>query len=324
MIILGLQGSPRKQGNTDILLSWFLEEAKNIGGSIETIFIAKRDIRPCTECGVCEKEGFCPIEDDMQDIYYLLQEADLVVMATPVFFYGPTAQIKALIDRSQVLWARRYILKLTDPGKKTRKGFLLSLGATKGKNLFDGLSLTAKYFFDAISASFVGSLVYRQVEEKGAIKTRIDAFNDVKRAVKQVVMPFLNKKKLLFLCRENACRSQIASAFAKWYGGDNVEVFSAGSNPTSKINPLAQQVLAEKGIDIYYRRPKSLDYVLSQINPDYIITMGCEDNCPRLSDAKTIEWNIPDPAEKDLEFMRKVRDEIENRVKTLLSNVLLI
>ena len=109
-----------------------------------------------------KKKGFCPIDDDVRDeIYPLLRQAEVVVIATPIFFYNMTAQLKAVIDRCQTFWARKYKLKLKDPGANMRRGFLLAVGATRGKNLFEGLNLTTQYFFDAIGAQFEGSLTYR-------------------------------------------------------------------------------------------------------------------------------------------------------------------
>ena len=123
MFILGLQGSPRVKGNTAILLASFLKEAERLGALTQHLDVAKKDITACQECGVCEEKGFCPIDDKMQEIYPLLRRADIIVMATPIFFYGATAQLKALIDRSQALWSRRYIHKIEDPGVKWRRGF---------------------------------------------------------------------------------------------------------------------------------------------------------------------------------------------------------
>ncbi|MCP4681177.1 MAG: flavodoxin family protein, partial [Desulfobacterales bacterium] len=100
MFILGLQGSPRRKGNTSKLLSAFLTEAKNLGAHTYYLDVPRMNITPCQECGTCEKKGFCPIDDDMQKVFFLLRRADIIVMATPVFFYGPTAQLKALIDRA--------------------------------------------------------------------------------------------------------------------------------------------------------------------------------------------------------------------------------
>ena len=109
--------------------------------------------------------------DDMEKIYPKLREADVVILASPIFFYGVTAWAKALIDRSQAFWARKYLLK--DPsfgteGKK-RKGFFISVGATKGQKVFEGSILTVKYFFDVLIAKYVGELLFKGVEAKGDI-----------------------------------------------------------------------------------------------------------------------------------------------------------
>jgi multimeric flavodoxin WrbA/protein-tyrosine-phosphatase len=280
MFVLGLQGSPRTKGNTSILLSSFLTEAERLGARTEYLDVAKKNISPCQECGTCEKKGFCPIDDDMQQIYPLLRQADIIVMATPIFFYGPTAQMKAVIDRSQALWARKYVHRLTDPGRKWRRGFLLALGATKGKNLFEGVNLTAKYFFDAVGASYDGSLTYKQIEASGDIEKHPTALSDAKEKAREFVMPFLDRKKILFVCTENACRSQMASAFAQYHAGDKIEAESAGSAPAQEINPIMEKVMMEKGIDMAYRRPKSIEETARLWKPDLIISMGCEDACP--------------------------------------------
>lgn len=319
MFLIGLQGSPRKDGNTSILLDSFLNEAKDSGARICKIEVTDEEITPCKECGTCEREGFCPINDNMQRIYPLLRQADLVVMATPIFFYGPTAQMKALIDRSQALWSRRYIHKLTDPGQRWRKGFLLALGATKGQNLFEGTTLTAKYFFDAIGADFEGSLTYRKIEKPGDIEKHPTAITDTKEKARKLIEPGINRRKFLFICRENACRSQIAGAFARYYLGDRVESEDAGSMPADNINPVMEEVMKEKGIDMSYRKPKSIEDALDKIDPDTVISMGCGDECPYLPGIKLQEWDLPDPSDKPIAYMRKIRDEIEERVRNLVN-----
>jgi len=320
MFVLGLQGSPRVKGNTNILLTTFLSEAERLGARTEDLDVAKKNITPCQECGVCEDKGFCPIDDDMQEIYPLIRRADLIVMATPIFFYGPTAQMKALIDRSQALWARKYIHRLTDPGRKWRQGFLLALGATKGKNLFEGVSLTAKYFFDAVGASFDGSLTYNQIEGSGDITKHPTALADAKEKARTLVTPILNRKKVLFVCTENACRSQMASAFAQYHAGDRIEAISAGSAPAQEINPIMEEAMREKGIDMAFRKPKSIDDAASPGKPDLIISMGCEDVCPLFPGVPNEEWYLEDPAEKPIDFMRQIRDGIESRVIELAEN----
>ncbi|MCP4681980.1 MAG: flavin reductase [Desulfobacterales bacterium] len=253
----------------------------------------------------------------MQKVFFLLRRADIIVMATPVFFYGPTAQLKALIDRAQTLWSRKYVHKLVDPGEKWRCGFFISVGATKGKDLFEGISLTAKYFFDAVGAKFEGNLTYPKIEAPEDIEKHPTAFDDAKGKAKSLVAPFLDRKRVLFLCTENACRSQMAGAFAGHYAGDRLDVDSAGSSPANEINPVMEDAMKEKGIDMAYRKPKSLEDVAKDWVPDIIVSMGCGDVCPMFPGVETIAWDLPDPAGKPIEFMCGVRDDIEKRVKDL-------
>ena len=321
MLALGLQGSPRKNGNTSFLLSVFMNELEKLGAQVKVIEADKKKIIPCKEYSTCENKGFCPIDDDMKhEIYPLLREADIIVAATPIFFYSVPAQLKGLIDRSQALWARRYRLKLNDPKQKWRRGFLLSLGATKGKNLFNGLQLTIKYFFDAVGASLEGSLTYRQIENLGDMEKHPSVLEKVKKEANQLIAPFLGRKKILFACRENACRSQMACAFAQSLAGDKFEVMSGGSSPAGKINPLMVEAMSEKGLDMAFRNPKSIEEAITKVRPDIIITMGCGEECPFLPGVKIEDWDLPDPAGKPIDFMRNVRDEIENRVVSLIKN----
>ncbi|MCD4764102.1 MAG: NAD(P)H-dependent oxidoreductase [Desulfobacterales bacterium] len=321
MLALGLQGSPRKNGNTSYLLSAFMNELEKSGAQIKVIEADKKNIIPCKEYSLCEKKGFCPIDDDMKhEIYPLLRQADIIVAATPIFFYSAPAQLKGLIDRSQALWARRYKLKLNDPGQKYRRGFLLALGATRGKNLFEGLHLTIKYFFDAIGASLEGSLTYRQIENPGDMEKHPSVLNDVKEKASHLIKPFLGRKKILFACRENACRSQIAGAFAQHLAGDKFEVISGGSSPAGKINPLMVEAMSEKGLDMAFRNPKSIEKAVAEVKPDIIITMGCGEECAFMPGVKIEDWNLPDPTGKPIDFMRNIRDEIENRVVSLIKD----
>jgi arsenate reductase len=165
MLVVGLQGSPRRKGNSRFLLDTFLQAAETHGARTELIEVDRRHIIPCKEYTVCETRGTCPIEDDvLHAIYPLIRRADVIVAATPVFFYNMTAQLKALIDRCQLFWARKYRLRLRDPRHRTKKVFLLSMAATRGKNLFDAIHLTLDYFGDAIDAVYAGHLTYRGIE----------------------------------------------------------------------------------------------------------------------------------------------------------------
>ncbi len=322
MLVLGIQGSPRKKGNTNFLLSTFMGAAQKKGARTHTIDVTKKNILPCKEYTVCEKKGFCPIDDDVRDeIYPLLRQADVVVVATPIFFYNMSAQLKAVVDRCQMFWARKYKLKLKDPGANMRRGFLLSVGATKGKNLFEGLQLTTQYFFDAIWAKFEGSLTYRGIEGPNDMALHPTVLEDVANAVDRTLAPFIGRKKVLFACRENACRSQMASAFAQLTAGDKLDVMYGGSEPAQQVNPDMVAVMHERGIDMGFRVPQSIDAAISHDTPDYIITMGCEEECPFVPGARKLDWDLPDPAGKAVETMRDVRDEIEKRVQDFIGEI---
>ncbi len=320
MVVLGLMGSPRKKGNTDLLLSAFLEGAQKQGTEVIKIDVAFKNIMPCQGCRFCEKKGFCrQQDDDMGEIYHLLRRADLVVLATPIFFYGPTAQLKALIDRTQALWSRKYTFKLTDPKAKFRKGFLLAVGATKGKELFNGTNLIAKYFFDAIGARFEGALGFRQIESPGDITRHPTALVEGRQKGNELTEPLAKRRRGLFLCRENACRSQMAEAFLQYYAGEVFDTLSAGDQPAEEIHPLTLEVMAEKGIDLAYRRPRGLDELENGGRPfDLVVQMGCEMNCPVTPADEVENWDLEDPAGRPIESMREIRNEIEKRVKILI------
>jgi arsenate reductase len=255
-----------------------------------------------------------------REIYGLMRKADIIVAASPVFFYNVSAQLKALIDRSQTLWARRYMLKLKDPGSHIRRGFLLAVGATAGKQLFDGMQLTAKYFFDAVGADFTGSLTYRRIEGRGQIKEHPTVAKDVAKAAAKLAQGLAGRRKVLFVCRENACRSQMAAAFARRLGGHSLDAASAGNQPAQQTNPDMVAVMAEKGIDMGFCQPQNLQEVLSAHQPDLVVTMGCGDQCPTVPGTAYEEWDLPDPAGQPLDVMRAVRDDIEKRVSTLLDS----
>ena len=135
------------------------------------------------------------------------------------------------------------------------------------------------------------------------------------------------KKRILFVCIENSCRSQMAEGFARKFGGDKLEVFSAGSKPSGTVNPDAVLVMKEIGIDITGQASKGFEQ-LPYNKFDYIVTMGClpagqagQDTCPYFPAKEKVDWQIEDPKGKGLEVFRRVRDEIGNKVKDLVAGV---
>lgn len=177
MRVLAIMGSPRIGGNTDLLLDEALRGAQSEGAEVEKIIVDKLKISPCKEYNACLRDGNCVIRDDMDDIYPKLLDADVVIVASPMFFYALTSQVKALIDRCQALWARRYVLK-QGPPDSGRKGAFIAVGATRGKKLFDGSILTVKYFFQAIGVEYVDELLVWGVDKKGEIKKHPTAITE--------------------------------------------------------------------------------------------------------------------------------------------------
>ena len=177
MKVLGIMGSPRIKGNTDLLLDEALKGAQSQGAEVEKVIVDKLKIAPCKEYYGCLEDGNCVIRDDMDSIYPKLLEADRIIVASPMFFYGITSQLKALVDRCQATWARKYVLKqkLSD---KERKGAFIAVGATKGKQLFDGSILVIKYFFQAIDVNYADELLVRGVDKRGEVKDHPTALSD--------------------------------------------------------------------------------------------------------------------------------------------------
>lgn len=128
------------------------------------------------------------------------------------------------------------------------------------------------------------------------------------------------KPTVLFVCVHNAGRSQMAAGYLRDLGGDRVDVRSAGSEPKEQINPVAIEAMAEEGIDIAGNTPKILT-VDAVRESDVVITMGCGDACPIFPGKRYEDWELEDPAGKDLETVRRVRDDIRARVEALLAEL---
>jgi len=125
---------------------------------------------------------------------------------------------------------------------------------------------------------------------------------------------------VLFVCVHNAGRSQMAAAFLTHLAGDSVEVRSAGSAPADTLNPAVVQAMAEVGIDLSGRKPKVLTVEAVQAS-DVVITMGCGDTCPIFPGKRYLDWTLEDPAGQGIEAVRPIRDEIAQRIRTLLAEL---
>ena len=185
--VLGIAGSPRRGGNTDLLLAEVLKGAASKGAEVKTIILNELKITPCQHCDACLEAGNCRIQDDMQMIYQELEKADRIVLASPIQFMSVTAQMKAMIDRCQALWARKYVLNRPPLGVKERKGMLIAVGGTKFKNLFEPAQATVRALFNTLNITYDGELLFRGVDEKGAITQHPDALKQAFEAGQKLV-----------------------------------------------------------------------------------------------------------------------------------------
>jgi len=178
--VLGIAGSPRRDGNTDHLLKQVMAGASSQESETKTVILSELDIAPCRHCDGCLKTGKCVIDDDMQSIHADLREFDRMVLASPIFFMGVTAQAKAMIDRCQALWVIKYVLKLPvaiNPGKE-RQGIFVSVGGTKLTNLFQPAMATVKSWFTTLDISYTGELVFSGIDESESIHLHPTALKD--------------------------------------------------------------------------------------------------------------------------------------------------
>jgi multimeric flavodoxin WrbA len=188
MKVLGIAGSPRRGGNTDMLLAEFLRGAASKGADTKTIVLSKLAITPCQHCDSCLQAGDCKIQDDMQAIYKEFEAADAIALASPIQFMSLTSEMKAMIDRFQAMWARKYVLKIPPLNpKKERKGFFLSVGGRKFTNLFEPSLVIVKAFFRILDVTYTGELVFPAIDEKGAIAKHPDALQQAFLAGQKIV-----------------------------------------------------------------------------------------------------------------------------------------
>lgn len=170
--VLGLAGSPRRHGNTELLLDRVLAGAQGQGAETEKIVLSSLELAPCRACDACFTTGLCTREDDYQLVHAKLIDAEHIVLAAPIFFTGLPAQVKTLIDRCQCLWARKYVLKDPLPPTRSglqRRGFLVSAAGSR-KPVFQCAVRATRAFLDTLDAEYSGELLFPGVDEKGAIQ----------------------------------------------------------------------------------------------------------------------------------------------------------
>lgn len=191
--ILAFAGSPRRHGNSEILLDWVLDAMQNdIEVQIEKIVLGQADIKPCRGCNSCEKTNTCAIRDDMDLIYDKISTADCIILAAPVFCMSICSQAKALVDRAQLFRSRKYVLHLpvTPPGRKGKRlGLFISTAGQDWDYVFDASIPVVKCFFHVIDIKNRDTqyLLIKKVDEKGAILSHPDAKQQAEKMADTII-----------------------------------------------------------------------------------------------------------------------------------------
>ena len=167
MKILGISASPRRQGNTELLLDKALEGAREAGAETDKIILNEMHFSPCQECGGCDLTGICIVNDDMQEIFRKIDDADAIIIASPIFFGSVTAQLKMMIDRHQCYWVRKYVLKHT---REKRKGIFICVGGRHRQDFFQDAEKLVRIFFANIDVTYTGALFYPGIDRSGEIQ----------------------------------------------------------------------------------------------------------------------------------------------------------
>jgi multimeric flavodoxin WrbA len=190
MDVLVFLGSPRKKGNSEILTEAVLEGVREAGGSPEIIRLCDLKISPCISCGGCNKTGKCVVEDDMTPLYDKIITIDKIIVASPIYFYGITAQTKAFIDRTQALWNRKRLMEKKGEWLENtdRKGFFISVAATRGARIFEGAVLTMKYGYDAMGTNYAGDFLVTGPDKRGDMAKNEQKLSEAREAGKNFIL----------------------------------------------------------------------------------------------------------------------------------------
>lgn len=188
MKIIAFLGSPRREGNTELLLKEAIKGIEETGLSVHVFDLNSMNISPCQNCGGCDETGECIIHDDMDVIYDAIRTSDRIIITSPIFFSGLSAQVKIMIDRCQCIWCEKYLLKRPIPeGRSGRKGLLLLVGGRKEDTGAKCSEASAKAFFRTINVLEHTTLSYLGIDKKGEILKHKTTLEEVYNAGKKLM-----------------------------------------------------------------------------------------------------------------------------------------
>lgn len=188
MNVIAFLGSPRIEGNSDLMLREAVRGVESAGFRVKIFSLNLMKIKPCQNCGGCDDTGICIIKDDMSVVSDHIRAADRIILASPIFFFGLSAQSKIMIDRCQSFWCDKYLHKRTIPaGPLGRKGLLLLVGGMKKEIGMTCGGATGSAFFRTISVPEHAVLSFMGVDAKGAIRDHPTALKDAYEAGRTLV-----------------------------------------------------------------------------------------------------------------------------------------
>ena len=188
MKICAFMGSPRKDGNTGLLLREAVRGIEEEGFSVQVFDLNSMNIRPCQNCGGCNETGVCINRDDMDQIYDAIRSSDRIILASPIYFFALSAQTKLMIDRCQCFWCEKYLLrKPLAESLDGRKGLLLLVGGMMADTGVQCSEACARAFFRTISFPEHDVLSYLGIDKKGDILKHKTALEDAYDAGKRLI-----------------------------------------------------------------------------------------------------------------------------------------
>lgn len=188
--VLGISGSPRRHGNTETLLDAVLSGAGEAGAEVEKIVLRQLEYASCRGCNACHRTGVCVITDDLTAIFEKIAASDVLIIASPIYSMGITAEVKGLIDRAQYLWARKFILKnlyFTDEHIRHHKGIFVSTAGLGWENVFDAAFPAITAFFNSTGFEYWDNVISNDMDRYGGITGHPTALAEAREKGRSVV-----------------------------------------------------------------------------------------------------------------------------------------
>jgi len=189
--VLGISGSPRRHGNTETLLDSFLDGTRDEGAGSQKVVLRDLNLVPCRGCNVCHKDGICILRDDLGAIFDTILSVDILALASPIYTMGITAETKALIDRSQYLWARKYVLKTLYFSREhiqQHKGLFISTAGQGWDYVFNAAFPAMTAFFDVMGFEYYDNIIANDMDRYGGIRGHPTALTEAREKGKKVVV----------------------------------------------------------------------------------------------------------------------------------------